>query len=81
LDGGLIDSSIGLPDCGGKALDLKGTAFDEAIFQDSDQHFDEDYYIVKRKAEGTTIDGDKNVEEYEQQATEILAKMAQAYSK
>ena len=81
MEGGLADSSIGLPDYDGKALDLKGTAFGEAVSQVSNGYLDEDYYIVKRKVEGTAIDSKKNVSEYNQQAVEILTKMVQAYSK
>ena len=82
MEGGLMDDTIGLPDCDGKALDLKGTAFDEAVLQASNGHFlDEDYYIVKRKTEGTAIESKKNTNEYQQQAIEILTKMSQALGK
>lgn len=81
MEGGLMDTSVGLPDCGGKALDLKGTAFDEAVSQASNYSFKDDYYIVKRVVDGTAINGKKSTKTYEQQAVEILNKMVQAYKK
>jgi len=80
MEGGLMDDSIGLPDCDGKALDLKGTALDQAVLEATGGNFiSEDYYIVKRKIEGSAISNKKSVKEYNQQATEIITKMSQAY--
>lgn len=74
IGGGVfVDNSLSLPEFDGKALKLNGTVFDAAFNVVSEKYTNQfDYYILRRAVIGTAIEGKGDVNEYSNQADEII---------
>ena len=71
--GVFVDDSLELPQYDGKAYSLNDTVFDKAFDAVSEEYSKEfKYFLIRRKVEGTAIEGKRNVSAYSKQADKFI---------